>query len=314
MALLPLSHVYGAYFFLGALAFGADVVIERESATLATVAWSLTEHAPSIIACPPIVGGFLFGRRPVDLPMRRNLRILTMGGAAAPPAVTSKILGHLTDTRVFLSYGLSETYSTVCCNEVSRSGPRFDPCSVGVLAFGAFGQIRHTDTDDPVHNGDVGELCIGGTITSGYFRAGALPQRDGFTRDGLFRTGDLACMNEHGEISIRGRLKEMINAGGLSIVPSEIEEVIKRHSNVLDCGVFGERNGEIEVVCAAVVIDEPSLAEGDHTALIEDIFRHCGSHLSKKMVPRRIILVDAIPRGHLGKIRRAALSAMCTTS
>lgn len=285
MPILPLSHVYGLYWAMGAAALGAECIVTRESASPAALAGGLADHGATVVACPPLVGAFLFGRRGCESAVRERLRVLTMGGAATSREQAGRILAALPRTRVFLSYGLAETYSTVCCNEISLPGA--DLASVGKLRFGAFGEVRG------------GELCVGGTIMTGYVGVDA----DAFTEDGLFRTGDLARMDASGAIRITGRLKEIINAGGLSIYPAEIEEALKQHPGVADCGVFGERSGELEIVCAAVVLRPPCSGVGE-------LYDHARRHLSAKMVPRRIVPVAAIPRGALGKIARAELRAL----
>ncbi len=102
----------------------------------------------------------------------------------------------------------------------------------------------------------------------------------------------------------------MINAGGLSISPSEIEEAIKQHPAVADCGVFGEQAGQLEVTCAAVVLRQP-WTESARERVVDELLDHCRTYLAAKMVPRRILTVAEIPRGALGKIARAELRALC---
>ena len=304
MPILPLSHVYGLYCLMGALALGADCITFRESASPAVLARGLVEHAATVVICPPLVGAFLFGRHGVEPAVRDRLRVLTMGGAATSVEQAQRILSALPRTRVFLSYGLAETYSTISCNEVSTAGS--DLASVGPLRFGAFGEARDPTSGQPVGLGETGELCVGGTIMHGYVDAHV----DGFTADGLFRTGDLVQFDHAGAIRITGRIKEMINAGGLSISPSEIEETLKQHPAVVDCGVFGEQAGGLEVTCAAVVLRELRRESGE-ARLLDELFDHCRTHLAAKMVPRRIVTVTEIPRGALGKIARAELRALC---
>jgi long-chain acyl-CoA synthetase len=304
MPILPLSHVYGLYCLVGAMDLGADCILCSESSSPAALAGGLAEHAATVAVCPPIVGAFLFGRRGCAPAIRDRLRVLSMGGAATTPEQAKRILQALPRTRVFLSYGLAETYSTVCCNEVSLPGA--DPASVGRLSFGAFGEARDPASGRAVAPGEIGELCLGGSIMEGYVGA----QAEAFTPDGLFRTGDLVRMSPEGAITITGRLKEMINAGGLSIYPAEIEETLKRHPAVADCGVFGERAGELEVVCAAVALRDPG-APGEPQRILDELLDHCRAHLALKMVPRRIVIVPSIPRGALGKIARAELRKLC---
>jgi len=307
MPILPLSHVYGLYCLMGALALGADCVTFRESASPAVLARGLVDHAATVVICPPLVGAFLFGRHGVEPAVRDRLRVLSMGGAATSVEQAKRILSALPRTRVFLSYGLAETYSTISCNEVSTASS--DLASVGPLRFGAFGEARDPTSGRPVGLGETGELCVGGTITNGYFET----QVDGFTADGLFRTGDLVHFDRDGAITITGRLKDMINAGGLSISPSEIEEAIKQHPAVADCGVFGEQAGQLEVTCAAVVLRQP-WTESARERVVDELLDHCRMYLAAKMVPRRILTVAEIPRGALGKIARAELRALCARS
>jgi len=299
MPILPLSHVYGLYWLMGAFALGADCIVCPESSSPAAIAAGLAEQAATVVACPPIVGAFLFGRHGCDPAVRERLRVLTMGGAATTPEQAKRILAALPRTRVFLSYGLAETYSTVCCNEASRPGA--DLASVGPFRFSAFGEARDPASGRAVAAGETGELCIGGTIMRGYVGT----HDEAFTADGLFRTGDLVRMDAEGNVTITGRLKEMINAGGLSIYPAEIEDVLKQHPAVADCGVFGEKVGELEVACAAVVLRNP--------ATQDELFDYCRTRLAVKMVPRRIVIVPSIPRGALGKIARAELRALVVT-
>ena len=304
MPILPLSHVYGLYCLIGAADLGADCIVYRESSPPATLAAGLARHEASIAVCPPLLGAFLFGRRGCDAAVRDRLRVLTMGGAATSAEQARRIMANLPRTRVFLSYGLAETYSTVCCNEASLPGA--DLASVGPFRFDAFGEVRDPASGLKVPAGEVGELCIGGGVLSGYV---GMPG-EGFTADGLFRTGDLVRMSAEGAVTITGRLKEMINAGGLSIFPAEIEDALKQHPAVADCGVFGERAGELEVACAAVVLRQPDTS-AEPARIVDSLLEHCRKQLAVKMLPRRILIVPKIPRGGLGKIARAELRALC---
>jgi len=304
MPILPLSHVYGLYCLMGAIDLGADCILCPESGSPAALAAGLANHAATVAICPPIVGAFLFGRHGCEPAVRERLRVLSMGGAATSPEQAKRILAALPRTRVFLSYGLAETYSTISCNEASLAGA--DLASVGRLRFGAFGEARDPASGLAVAPGETGELCVGGSIMEGYIGT----HLDAFTPDGLFRTGDLVHLDRDGAITITGRLKEMINAGGLSIYPSEIEDALKQHPAVADCGVFGERAGELEVACAAVALREPrSWPEPER--IVDELVDHCRMHLATKMVPRRIVIVASIPRGALGKIARAELRKLC---
>src|SRR6185436_419653 len=82
MPIIPLSHVYGPYCLMGAVALGADCIAYRESASPAALAEGLVGHGATVVVCPPVVGAFLFGRHAAPPGVADRLRVLSMGGAA----------------------------------------------------------------------------------------------------------------------------------------------------------------------------------------------------------------------------------------
>jgi len=310
MPILPYSHVYGLYPVLGAFSLGIDTIVCRETIAPGEIAQSITRDEANVVICPPLTAQFLFGRHAPSETVQSQLRVVALGGAAMSPEVLEAIRTNLPHTQLYLSYGLAETYSTICCVDVSAEPECF--ATVGPARFLAEVEARDPATGESVAAGEIGELCIGGQITSGYY-GNEHPREQYFTTDGWLRTGDLGTVDERGYVSIRGRLKETINAGGLSIDPSEIEEVLLAHPLVTDCGVCGLIRNNREFPAAAVVIDTAATAgqnnseSADEAELVKQLFAHCREHLSSKLVPGKIALVDAIPRGALGKIERATL-------
>ncbi|REK22897.1 MAG: long-chain fatty acid--CoA ligase [Planctomycetota bacterium] len=302
--ILPFSHVYGLYPVLGALARGASCVLCRETVPPGEIAQAISRERASVVICPPLTAQFLFGRHAPSAVVQENLRVLSLGGAAMAADVLEQIRQNLPQTQLYLSYGLAETYSTICCVDVSAEPERVS--TVGPARFLAEVQARDPNSGHPVPRGEIGELCIGGQITSGYYGA-EHDRQTYFAADGWLRTGDLGCVDEQGYVSIRGRLKETINAGGLSIDPSEIEEVVLAHPSVQDCGVVGAERMNREYPVAAVVLDAAATDGADEATAIEELFAHCRRQLSAKLVPGKIVVVAEIPRGALGKIERATL-------
>ena len=302
LPILPMSHVYGLYPILGALCLGVPAAWVSESASPAAIAQTMEESHATVVLCPPFVARFLFPSKRLKPAVRSRLRVLSLGGAATSPATASAVINALPDTSVFLSYGLVETYSTTCCVDISAEPGRI--ASVGPVRFLASAEVRHPDTGARVGPGEVGELCICGTITEGFLGMDRRAREAFFTPDGWLRTGDLAHMDERHYVYLRGRLKELINVGGRSIHPSEIEEVLAAHPAVRDCGVFGSEHGERETISGAVVLRESST---EQSASLDDLYDFCRRRLSIKTLPRQIVVVDRIPRGALGKIARAQL-------
>ena len=117
--------------------------------------------------------------------------------------------------------------------------------------------------------------------------------------DGWFRTGDVVTMDERGFLTIVDRLKEMIITGGFNVYPSEVEAVLRSHDGVLDVAVVGmpQASGSEEVVAAVVLA--PGLA-----ALPDDLHAHARGSLSAYKVPRRFVVVEALPVNAMGKVVR----------
>lgn len=301
--LLPISHLYGLYLSIGAIDRKCDLILTRESAQPATIINSIKQNKVTILICPPLVSKFYFARGKIDPSLQDHLRIISMGGAAMPPEMLAHLRERLPRTKIIVSYGLVETYSTICAYEIQEKVKV--PGLVGPIRF-AKGFIARPGTSTKMPQGEIGELCI----TDGKLKRFADMSGDlsaHFTAEGYYRTGDLAMMDADGNVHLRGRIKEIINAGGLSIRPEEIEEVVLRHPMVQDCGAFGHTESDLEVVYLGVVLKCPD-DQVDKT--IQDLYNHCRDSLSVKMIPRKIIPVSKIPRGSLGKIQRKYLQEM----
>jgi amino acid adenylation domain-containing protein len=153
-----------------------------------------------------------------------------------------------------------------------------------------------------VPGGEVGEILVRGPQVFDGYLDDPEANADAFV-DGWFRMGDLGRLDEHGELHVVGRLKEVINRGGDKISPSAIDPVMRAVPGVVDAAAFGvphPRLGE-EVVAAVVPAPrQPCKAED----VIEAVRRKLGS----RAAPRQVWFVDELPRTELGKVRRAALT------
>jgi len=152
--------------------------------------------------------------------------------------------------------------------------------------------------------GELDEVLLkGGQVFSGYWRN---PQatREAFTDDGFFRTGDVGEIGEDGTLAIRGRIKELIITGGFNVYPREVELVLEAHPAVLEVAVAGvpsDKWGE-EVTAFVVPSGSKPLVESE---LIE--FAH--EQLAAYKCPKRVIIVDKLPRNAMGKVQRSELTS-----
>jgi acyl-CoA synthetase (AMP-forming)/AMP-acid ligase II/acyl carrier protein len=123
-------------------------------------------------------------------------------------------------------------------------------------------------------------------------------------RGGAFHTGDVGKLDDDGYLSITGRLKEMINRGGLKVAPAMVDAVLARHADVEDVATVGIAHRSLgeDVVTAVILKPGP-------TADAEALRRYAHERLPPHQAPSRVVIVDALPRGALGKVRRAELAA-----
>ena len=150
--------------------------------------------------------------------------------------------------------------------------------------------------------GATGEIVIRGiNVTLGY-ENNPKANAESFT-NGWFRTGDQGVMDAEGYVTITGRLKEIINRGGEKISPREVDEVLMDHPAVAQVVTFAFPHDKLgEEVAAAVVLREGKSADG------KELREFAASRLADFKVPRKILLLDEIPKGATGKLQRIGLA------
>jgi len=217
-----------------------------------------------------------------------SLELCVSGGAAMPVEVMRAFERRFGCT-VLEGYGLSETSPVASFNRRDRERKAG---SIGLPVRGV--EMRLVDAQD-----GVGEIAIRGhNIMKGYWN-NPEATASAIDRDGWFRTGDLARVDDDGYFFIVDRKKEMIIRGGFNIYPREIEEVLHEHPDVMEAAVVGLPHDELgEEVGAAVVVKPGSQADAD------DIKRFVKARVAAYKYPRHVWFEDALPKGPTGKILR----------
>jgi fatty-acyl-CoA synthase len=152
---------------------------------------------------------------------------------------------------------------------------------------------------------DEGELAVrSGHLASGYFRN--QEATDEAFRDGWFYTGELAEQDDEGFLDIVGRTKEIIRTAGECVAPVEVDAVLLGHPAVLDVAVAGVPDEHWGEAVTAFVVVNPG-----HAVAVEDLRAFCEGKLTAYKHPRRVVLIDAVPRtGTTGQIQRRVLTEM----
>jgi len=203
---------------------------------------------------------------------------------------------HLTGCEIFEGYGLTE-----CSPVVSVNLP-------GKVRLGTVGELvpeteimAVDDAGQAVGIGERGEACIRGPqVMLGYWQQ-AEATRDAITEDGWFRTGDYVEISEDGYITVVDRKKDMILVSGFNVFPTEIEDWVNQHPDVLESAAIGvpdERRGE------RVKLYVVRKAE---TLSVEQITEHCALGLTAYKMPKEIVFADELPKSLIGKILRKEL-------
>jgi long-chain acyl-CoA synthetase len=298
-AVLPMFHAYGLTLCLTfAMNSGARLVLLPKF-DVDLVLDAAKSHPPTFLpAVPPIYERLALGaqKRKVDLTGIR----FAISGAMNLPVSTVELWEKATGGYLVEGYGLTETSPVALGNPI---GPSRRPGTVGVPFPST--EIRVVDPEDTSVDrapGEEGELLIRGPqVFQGYWQKP--DETDAvLLDDGWFRTGDICTQDADGFVTIVDRIKELIITGGFNVAPSEVEDALRQHRGVADVAVVGlPSGGGGEDVVAAVVLAPQ--AEFD-----EKEFRDwCRGQLAAYKVPKRIVVIDELPKSLIGKVLRRAV-------
>jgi long-chain acyl-CoA synthetase len=298
LGILPLFHVYGLNAVLGQ--------VVRQQATLVVVdgfdsdgTLELIErHHVTVLPLAPAV--FAHWRSVDNLAERlRGVRTVVSGSAPLSPELATEF-AERTGITVHQGYGLTEAApvvtSTLCSATVK-------PGSVGSALPGV--SVRLVDDTGATPEGeDPGEIHIrGDNLFDGYW-----PDAAEGPVEGWFATGDVGFLDADGDLFLVDRLKELVIVSGFNVYPSEIEEVLNDVDGVLESAVVGvpdQTTGE-----AVVAYLRTALTHADDVDDLERRAREtCAERLARFKQPRRIEVVEELPRTVTGKVAKGSLRA-----
>jgi long-chain acyl-CoA synthetase len=218
----------------------------------------------------------------------QSLKICTSAGAAMPPPVTRRCRERL-GFEVRQLYGSSEV-GTV---SIEARGSGVEGAAGKPLPQVEVRLLRPDGSEAPP--GEPGEIVVRSpAMTGGYFDEPEL-NRQAFV-NGFFRTGDQGRFGADGNLFIVGRLKKLINAGGVKVDPGEIEQVLAAMPQVGSCRVTGiSGSGQTEVVAAQIAVRAGAALSR------ASVLEHLRSHLAEYKIPRVIEILDALPEEVSGK-------------
>jgi acyl-CoA synthetase (AMP-forming)/AMP-acid ligase II len=295
MCVMPLFHVHGLVAStLATLSTGGTVVVPTKFSPLSF--WGTAQEVGATwYSAVPTIHQLLLARVKPGAPRpagAAKLRFIRSCSASLPPQVMHDLEAAF-GAPVLEAYGMTEAAHQMSSNPLPPA-----PHLPGSVGIGTDVKITIRDGEGKVlPAGERGEVCIQGpNVITGY-ENNPEANATAFFEGTWFRTGDQGTLDEHGYLTLTGRLKEMINRGGEKISPREIDEVLLAHPSVAEAVCFGAPHPTWgEEVSAAVQLKEP-VSEADLLAF-------CKERLADFKRPKKIHITDAIPRTATGKIQR----------
>ncbi|MFC6012549.1 AMP-binding protein, partial [Nocardia lasii] len=295
---LPLFHVFGqASVMMTTFTAGGSLSLLPRFDAAAMTSMLRRDRLTVLAGVPTMWNAMLHAADEADPDDFAHLRIAISGGASLPAAVTRQFEQRFGCT-ILEGYGLTETTAFGTFTDIDR-GPKLG--SVGSAT--PFTRIEVRDeAGDPCPPSTVGEIFIRGeTVMKGYWER---PSDTAAVLDdnGWLRTGDLGAIDTDGDLRIVDRAKDLIIRGGYNVYPSEVEEALFAHPDIVEVAVIGIPDDHYGEEVAAVVVRHP---KSPLTA--DDISTWARERLSAYKIPRLIQFVDTLPKGATGKILKRSI-------
>jgi acyl-CoA synthetase (AMP-forming)/AMP-acid ligase II len=297
---MPLFHIHGLMAaILATLGKGASVFAAPGFDALKFYAW-LDEANPTWYTAVPTMHQTILARAKRNQPSIENsrLRFIRSSSSSLPVQVLLE-LEKTFEVPVVEAYAMTEAAHQMTCNQLPPGQRK--PGTVGCAAGPEVAIMSESDSA-LLASGEIGEVVIrGDNVTSGY-ENNPTANTECFV-ESWFRTGDQGVIDNDGYLTITGRLKEIINRGGEKISPREVDDVLMDHEAVQQVVTFAMPHKSLgEEVAAAVVLREGVTADE------QAIRAFAAERLASFKVPRKILVLDEIPKGATGKLQRIGLA------
>jgi malonyl-CoA/methylmalonyl-CoA synthetase len=292
---LPIFHVHGLF-------VATHVVLLAGASMLFLPEFDVDEILRLLPRATTLMGVPTFYTRLLAHPrlsreLVRHMRLF-VAGSAPLSAATFRQFEERTGHAILERYGMTETGM----NASNPYAGERRPGTVGFPLPGVEIRIADRETGRPVAAGEAGMIEVrGANVFSGYWRRPEQTARE-FRADGFFVTGDLGRFDADGYLHIVGRDKDLIITGGYNVYPAEVEAALEAVGGVGESAVIGVPHPDFGEGVTAVVAPRPGaeLSEAAiHAALAEK--------LAKYKLPKRVVIVDRLPRNSMGKVQKNLL-------
>lgn len=294
LAVPPFHHAFGLIMVMNASLLQGATLVTMPRFDPEAYLQAIQDHRITRLYIVPTLAVLLARSPLVDRYDLSSVRTIVSGGAALDPEI-ARLCRERLGCRIGQGYGLTEGLVSFMQLDDSRS-----PGSVGRNSPNIECKITDITTGEELGSDRVGEVLIRGPHVMKGYLGDEEATRQVLEPDGFLHTGDLGYVDEHGELFIVDRIKELIKYKGQQVSPVELEAVLMTHPKVADAAVVGVPDEEAsEVPKGFVVLREP--------ATPEEIMAYVAERVAPYKKVRRVQFVDAIPRTPVGKTERRTL-------
>lgn len=295
----PLFWAYGgANAMMAAMTHASTLVLQSQFRPAEALALLEQERCTSMYTLPAMSHALL--DEPGFTPER--LASVRTGLTIGPPEEIRLVIERLGVPGICNVYGQSESYGN-CCVTPTDAPVRRRVNQQGPPLPGVALKVVEPETRETLPPGEVGEILVAGRITPGYLDESGAPEPV-TDDDGFFATGDLGRIDEEGWVTFEGRLSEMIKTAGINVSPSEVEDFLVAHPDVLEAAVAGGNHPvRGEQVVAFVRFRAGS------TTTPDALRQFCRERIASYKAPAIVKAVEAFPLTDTGKLARRELKS-----
>ena len=291
---LPIYHVHGLFVALGCVLMSGSRLKWHDS-------FNTEEVLNSIPDCTVMMGVPTYYTRLLkndllDSDLTKKMRLF-ISGSAPLLEETFNEFNLRTNHRILERYGMTET-------NMNTSNPLIGdrkPGTVGLPLDNV--QVLVVDEENNLlSQGEIGNLQVKGpNVFKGYW---GMPEKnkEDFSEDGFFNTGDKGLIDEDGYVSIIGRSKDMIISGGLNVYPKEVESLIDKMEEVQESAVIGINDEDLGEKVVAIIVTTEGARLGE-----KEVIAEIKSQLSGFKVPKEVKFIEQLPRNAMGKVQKNIL-------
>jgi long-chain acyl-CoA synthetase len=309
LSIMPVFHGFGLGVCIHTVLYWGGTAILIPQFNAKSYCKLLAQYKPNYIAGVPTLFEALLRMEDAQKLDMSQLEGIFSGGDSLSVELKGKVDAFLREHGA--KEQIREGYGTTECVTASCLTPRFShrDGSIGIPFPDTYYKIVIPSTHDEVPYGTVGEICLSGpTVMLGYMdNPKETAQTLQLHEDGRvwLHTGDLGVMDEDGFIYFKQRLKRMIITSGYNVYPSQVENVLDAHPDVLMSTVIGVKDDYKMQRVKAFVVPKPGIAPSE--ALRQSILEHCRHCIARYAVPQEIEFRTELPHTLVGKVAYTVL-------